>query len=70
VSIRPGIDGVHTDALPDVFKCSRPRQADHAMLGSDIGTDAGIAGQDADKWAKSRVGGEVSISWQKNSTLR
>ena len=43
-----GIDGVHTDALPDVFKCSRPRQADHAMLGSDIGTDAGIAGQGAD----------------------
>jgi hypothetical protein len=42
------IDGVHTDALPDVFKCSRPRQTDHAMLGSDIGADAGIAGQGAD----------------------
>src|SRR3954451_11840245 len=39
------IDRVHADAVLDVFEGRRPRQADHAMLRSDVRADAGIARQ-------------------------
>ena len=44
-----GIDRVHADAVLDVFQSGRPRQADHAVLGGDVGADAGVAGQRADR---------------------
>ena len=44
-----GIDRVHADAVLDVFQGRRPRQADHAVLGGDVGADAGVAGQRADR---------------------
>jgi len=37
-----GVDRVHADAVLDVFQSGRPRQADHAVLGRDVGTDTGL----------------------------
>src|SRR5438094_2881791 len=44
-----GIDRAHSDSVPDVFQSCGPRQADNAVLGRDVGTDTGIAGQGADR---------------------
>jgi hypothetical protein len=44
-----GVNRVHADAVLDVFQSGRPRQADHAVLGGDVGTDTGVAGQRANR---------------------
>src|SRR5438270_6409306 len=46
---QPGVHGVDPDAPLDVFQSRRPRQADHAVLGGDVGADPGVAGQRADR---------------------
>src|SRR5215469_520225 len=37
-----GIHRIHPDTFSDVFERGRPRQADHAMLRSYIGSDSGL----------------------------
>src|SRR5207237_2690513 len=44
-----GIDGVHANAVLDVFESGGPRQTDHPVLGGDVRTNTGVAGQRADR---------------------
>src|SRR4051812_15740278 len=41
------VDRVHANAVLDILQGRRPRQADHAVLGGDVGADPGVAGQRA-----------------------
>src|SRR5581483_5714180 len=42
------IDGVHADAVPDVFQSGGSRQSDDAVLRGNVRADTGVAGQRAD----------------------
>src|SRR5207248_8226465 len=44
-----GVDRVHSDAVLDVFQSGRPGQADHPVLGRNVGSDTRVAGQRADR---------------------
>src|SRR5581483_6414587 len=44
-----GIDGVHADAVLDVFESRRSCQADNAVLGRDVGADTGVTRQRTDR---------------------
>src|SRR5215207_414476 len=43
------VDRVHANAVLDILQGRRPRQADHAVLGGDVGADPGVAGQRTDR---------------------
>ena len=45
VSVKPGADGVHGDAVPDRFQRQRTGDADQRMLRRDIGSGVGVAPQ-------------------------
>jgi len=44
-----GIHSVHANTVLGIFQSGRPTQADDTVLGGDVGANAGVAGQRADR---------------------